>query len=59
MYVNTETGKDVCVWQWIRKQISESVLLGNIKYRAICMEWRIYSGFKEKTGKRYERYYAG
>ena len=29
------------------------------KYRAICMEWRIYSGFKEKTGKRYERYYAG
>ena len=23
---NTETGKDVCVWQWIRKQISESVL---------------------------------
>ena len=34
MYVNTETGKDVCVWQWIRKQISESVYKVNIKYKS-------------------------
>ena len=55
MYVNTEK---------VKRSVFGNGYIGylffrNIKYRAICMEWRIYSGFKEKTGKRYERYYAG
>lgn len=59
MYVNTEDKKLFVFDSVIRKQTFDICFLRNIKYRAICMEWRIYSGFKEKTGKRYERYYAG
>ena len=58
MYVNTENEKYLCFVVYTKADVG-SLFLRNIIYRAICMEWRIYSGFKEKTGKRYERYYAG
>lgn len=58
MYVNTEKVKRSVFGNGYENRYRISVFR-NIKYRAICMEWRIYSGFKEKTGKRYEGYYAG